>query len=156
MMLGFDLDDEEQTVQKKQTLFLVIGLVLFILAISVYLVIFSGHDMLSNWMTAMATYFVLYSLICKERKFNGAFLCGRVANIIRKFGENSYFIYLFHTIFAYVFVAEFRKIMLKVGIDTDNMMWFIILIPIIIALSYLFGKIFNMIVNWVMRELDRK
>ena len=95
----------------------------------------------SAWMTALATYLVLYYMISNEKP-NEQKLIGRVLSNI---GRHSYYIYLLHCFFAYCFVKLSIIGLEKIGITQTVI--FIALIPFTLALSYIAGLVFHRIVN---------
>lgn len=65
------------------------------------------------------------------------------------FGKYSYPIYLTHSYIAFDFCYVFTAIMSHIYIN--NLLWFIVLQPVVIALSYYVGKCFHVVVSKITR-----
>lgn len=143
------LDLSESLLKEKQVrLCMPLGVLIFAIAYLLFYLPVPFGNIFSAWMTALATYLILYHLISKELTFNKVekrqSLLGK---ILSGFGKNSYCIFLLHAFCAWTFVQFLEKILGKMGINIRNYCCFFVLIPVVLMLAYFIGYLFNKIVH---------
>ena len=140
MMLYYDLSNHIlQTAQINRCLLCGIGS--FVIAVVLF---YSGllyGAILSAWMTALATYFVLYYMISNEKQVSKKTISKGLVN----FGRNSYCIFLLHAFLARPFVRISLKLLGNIGVSQT--ISFFVLIPITLFLSYIAGLILRIIIK---------
>lgn len=150
VMLYYDYT--EQLYENKESRFLILGIGSLILAIILYYISNQFLTILSAWMTALSAYCFLYFALTNEGKEDKRSSC-KVSEICEKYGRNSYYIYLIHAFIVWPLASVLKKLLERVGISTY--LCFILLIPIIIYLSYVAGKILKTLVIKITNVLHK-
>ncbi|MCQ2440664.1 MAG: acyltransferase, partial [Clostridia bacterium] len=135
IMLYYDLS-ESMLKPSQIKMCLPIGLLSFVIAFVLDNSKLSFKTVLVAWITALATYLVLYYMISNESRKDEFSLPEK---ILSKFGENSYCIYLLHMFYAWTLIKLIGMIFTKFGLNIHTYVWFFVLIPIVLALSYFSG-----------------
>lgn len=120
---------------------LLCGIGSLIIAVVLFYSGFPWSSIPSAWMTALATYFILYYLISNEKTRKKKVIC----KVLENYGKNSYYIFLLHAFLAWPFVGISLKLLAKIGISQT--ISFFVLIPITLFLAYVVGVIFRGIVE---------
>lgn len=122
------------------------GILAYAIAIVLFFSSIPFRSSLSAWMTALATYLVLYYFLSSENK-NHPYHPSIFLRILAAFGRNSYPIYLLHGFWAWTFVRITQKLLIRLGIDAYSIVIFLMLFPIVLTLSYFSGWYFGRIVR---------
>ncbi len=133
IMLFFDYKEGKLT-EKKDANHLIVGV--FILMVAVVLYFMLPHQVvqiLSAWATALSTYFILQYMLIREKNNRDIY-----SKTLESFGRSSYYIFLMHGFFAYSLTKFLLEFSGKSGIH--QLFIFYILMPIVMALSFLAGK----------------
>ena len=120
------------------------GIALYAVAFTCF---FSGKRLYSSWITALATYLVLYWMLSKDA-CHSENLTGR---ILIRIGRNSYCIFLIHGFFAYSFVKLVQSLCALRGIDARTIPFFIALMPAVVFLSCAGG----VLLRWTIQRLTQ-
>lgn len=143
IVLFLNLNDEQLSKNKAMTCLLA-GLAAFALS---YRVFYSATPLIiSDWLTALATYLTLYYFISTEAKRSETI----IETVLTAFGRNSYGIFLLHGFWIY-FINIADKIVKYVGLSVRNIPGFVTMIPVVLFLSYFSGFVFNMITKKITR-----
>lgn len=151
VLLYFDVSQSILTKQQVRRC-LPLGFMTYAAAVVLFFSSVPLNNVFSAWMTALATYLVLYFLLSNEHTFKPSI----VLKIIAAFGRNSYLIYLLHAFWAWSFVPIAGKILKQLDVDLYTIPGFLLLLPVVLALSYLTGCIFGKIVRIVSGYLFKK
>ena len=73
-----------------------------------------------------------------------------ILTILNAVGEHSFPVYLTHSYIAFDLCAIARSLL--TGIYANDLLWFVLLQPFVIALSYSFGKLFHQAVNLFLKK----
>ena len=140
IMLYYDLSD--RIIQRSQiNRCLLYGIGSLVIAVALFYAGLRWGSIPSTWMTALATYFILYYLISNEQSGEKKL----IYKVLEGFGKNTYCIYLLHAFLAGPFVRASLKLLAKIGIPQT--ISFFVLIPITLFLSYAAGLILVGIIN---------
>lgn len=142
MILYYDISNKVSD-RKQIKKYLFTGLACFVIAIAFFYTNFPQHHIFSAWMTAFATYLVLYYMLFNEINSGQSYFPKLICN----FGRNSYCIYLLHIFFAWPFVNMSLKLLDKINVP--QVISFFALIPFSLLFSYLTGYILKVIVKKV-------
>ena len=149
IMLFYDL--KEKILDNKRILvYMVISLFLYLFAIVLFMTNLYGRSFFTSWITALATYFLLYSLVSFEysNKIKGF-------SIIADIGKNSLYIYLFQALFSWTFVEIVKMVLSNYSIDINNWVCFVFIMPLVIALSYIFGVLIKKVVLLLQKTISK-
>lgn len=140
MMLYYDLKENNLSNQQIK-LCLPIGILMFLVAFILFNIDFPLNGTLSGWITALGTYLILYYMMTLEQQ---NMLSARYGgDLLASFGKNSYGIYLLHAFYAWSFISAIEKIFNNYDLSIKNPLGFVIMLPIVLALSYFTGVMFN-------------
>jgi len=129
--------------EKRIRIYLPIGLGVFAVAYVLFYSSIPYRGYVSAWTTALATYFALYYLLVTEDRRRKT----KIGSVLASFGKNSYGIFLLHVFFAWRFVLVLEKIANRMNCSIKTVPGFVILLPIVLALSYVAGAIFNKVIK---------
>ena len=148
IMLYLDLSESMLTTEQIKRC-LPLGLMAYAVAVVLFYSPIPYGNMFSAWMTALATYLVLYYLLSNEKNYKPSL----ITKVLSAFGRNSYCIYLLHVFCVWTFVPLLGDVLGRIDINFYTIPWFIIMIPVVLALSYLTGYLFRIIVRNVTKLL---
>ncbi|MCR5742981.1 MAG: acyltransferase [Lachnospiraceae bacterium] len=129
--------------RKHINMFLLYAIVSLLSAIVLFYSDISWRLIPSAWMTAIATYFIMYTMISTEKHNKGNI----ISKVLEGFGKNSFFIFLLHAFFAWPFVRISLMILGDFGLSQT--VSFFVLIPVTLFLSYIAGLFLRVIVKKV-------
>lgn len=144
IMLYYDWDASIQ-MSRQNKLCLPFSFVAYAAAVVLFYSSVSARMILSAWMTALATYLMLYSLLPADQNIKPSV----ATKILSAFGRNSYYIYLLHAFWAWTFIQSTGKILGKMGVNFYTIPCFAVMLPVVLGLSYLTGSVFHGIVRRV-------
>ena len=137
---------------KNQYKYFIMGTIIFILSIHLFFFpVFPLSYIVTGTLVGLATYYILKAMMIYERNHDFK----KFAGIIVKFGNKSLYIYLVHAFFAYTFVSICKRFLSYLGLVSDSYLIYIILMPIVLALSFYFGCILNWFVNKVVSKIHK-
>lgn len=137
---------------KNQYKYFIAGTIIFILSILLFFCpFFPLSYIVTGILVGLATYYILKAMIIYEQK-NGI----RKNVGIIKFGNKSLYIYLVHAFFVWTFVYVCKKFLSYLDLISDSYLIYVLLMPIVLALSYYFGCILNWIVNKVVSKIHKQ
>ncbi len=76
-------------------------------------------------------------------------------DLLASFGKNSYGIYLLHAFYAWTLISVIEKLLNYQSLSVKNPLGFIIMLPIVLALSYFTGVMFNKLIKKVTKLIFR-
>ena len=97
----------------------------------------------------LATYYILKAMIIYEQNHD----VKKNVGIIINFGNKSLYIYLVHAFFVYTFVFACKNVLSALGLISDSYLIYVILMPVVLALSYYFGCILKWLVDKVVSKI---
>lgn len=142
VMLYFDLSESMLTKQQVRQC-LPLGFMIYAVSVILFFSTVPSKNVFSAWMTALATYLVLYFLLSNEQTFRPSV----ALRIISAFGRNSYPIYLLHGFWAWSFVPIAAKILKQFNANLYTIPGFLLLLPLVLSLSYFTGYILGKVVR---------
>lgn len=135
----------KQYKSKPHILIFIIGILASVIALAFFYIPYFWGYYTSIWFMSFGMCLVLY--YSANRENDTYFFDSIFARIIIAFGKKSYSIYLTHSFIVYIFVFAVEKFTIRLGFSIKNILGFLILLPITIALSYLLGHLFSVAVN---------
>ena len=144
VQLYFDISQSKLT-KKQVRRCLPFGFMAYAAAVVLFFSSVPSKNVFSAWMTALATYLVLYFLLSNEQALRPSI----ALRILSAFGRNSYPIYLLHAFWVWLFVPITGKILKQLDVDLYTIPSFLLLLPIVLTLSYFTGHIFGKIVRYM-------
>lgn len=151
-VLGILLYHESQMENAGENLHkcLIAGIIIFILSMLLFFFpVFPLSYIVTGMLVGLATYYILKAMIIYERNHD----VRKNDGIIINFGNKSLYIYLVHGFFAYTFVSICKKFLSHLGLTSNSYLIYILLMPVVLALSYYFGCILYWIVNKVVSKI---
>lgn len=149
IMLYYDLSDKIIN-DTQLTKSLVLGIILLLFSVVFFYIPISFGLIISAWMTAIATYLILYYMLSYENKKGHIATCRKI-RIVEEYGKNSFYIYLLHAFFAWPLVSISIKAFGKIRISEK--VSFIVLLPCVLILSYIAGIVLKTVVKTMMKHI---
>jgi peptidoglycan/LPS O-acetylase OafA/YrhL len=147
LILYYDFIENKLT--KNAYKLMILGLSVLVVAVIIfYLYPRSISQVLSAWITGIATYFILYFLLSNEKQ-KETFSVTALVTI----GRSSYYIYLLNAFFTFTFTKVALRILGEMGVASD---WsFVVLLPVVILLSVEAGLLMQKTVRLILPVLRK-
>ena len=147
LILYYDFIENKLT--KNAYKLMILGLSVLVVAVIIfYLYPRSISQVLSAWITGIATYFILYFLLSNEKQ-KKTFSVTALVTI----GRSSYYIYLLNAFFTFTFTKDALRILGEMGVASD---WsFVVLLPVVILLSVEAGLLMQKTVRLILPVLRK-
>ncbi len=143
MLLYFELKELKLT-RARAGASAVFGAVIFITSGFLFFnPIFKYSYIIMVSLVGLATYFILKAMIYVEEFFRYS----RLFTPIIKIGNKLLYVYLTHAFFVWPFVSVVKRALSLLNINSDTYLWFVLLLPVVIALSYISGHILQKSTN---------